>query len=368
MCIRDRGYTDPFLTNIKKSLSPIQFGNPAINDRVAVLRTHSGNDVFEMNTGKDDASQLRQIQTMNKRDYVTKEYAQYDGESVVKEVRSPWLKDVKLEGTDGLGFSPALKQKDSLTYFSYEFLRPIKLDFIENKHNAIEFLDVYRYKLNAQQFEPCSVEHTDNCKFYQSQPQGIWNLRPVQEIDIFVTKQNFLGAQIPTPVTIYTDSTKAEKVVANEAKDETYYEVEPLSGTLSSVQNPFQFNTILPETKFLDQAKDVYVPLVSYSRTYGASSQVLTDDFRDIKTLHEEKEVLPVAGYVLGAIFLVLAFLILLRVCALKISEVDPDEYYKAIYEFEKADKTKDGEVEDENEEDANKTNKNLLKEEDIVS
>lgn len=75
---------------------------------------------------------------------------------------------------------------------------------------------------------------------------------------------------------------------------------------------------------------------------------------------------LPVAGYVLGAIFLVLAFLILLRVCALKISEVDPDEYHKAIYEFEKADKTKDGE--EEFADDLNTKNKNLLKEEEIVS
>ena len=88
---------------------------------------------------------------------------------------------------------------------------------------------------------------------------------------------------------------------------------------------------------------------MSIRKDYAISTQILKDEFKELRTYHEQREVIPVAGYVLGAIFLVLSFLILLRVCALKISEVDPDEYYKAITEFEKVDKARDGEEEDEN-------------------
>ena len=114
------GYDDPFLTEIKYGYPPfggdpsapnnVAFNDPNITKEQANLRL-----VFQ--TGKDDYKKLGQYYTINGYRYLTNEYAHFDGNKTVYEVKTPWMEDDYFYGTNAKIFSPNQPEANNISLY-----------------------------------------------------------------------------------------------------------------------------------------------------------------------------------------------------------------------------------------------------------
>ena len=127
-----------------------------------------------------------------------------------------------LNGTEGLVFSPFLRENDTLEVFSDDAFRTFKL--VHTDTLELMGIRVFRYEVMNSTYESAFV-NPDNERWGSWNPDGLFYLGPTQDpiVPVFGSKPHFLDGD---PVL----REKMEGLVPNRTQHETVLHVDPLTG------------------------------------------------------------------------------------------------------------------------------------------
>lgn len=244
------GFQDPLL-------KALRFPNTIVKvmDNVTTIEEAERNaNVSQYYTGKGDVDR-------------TAQYIKWRGLTELA-AGTNWPVDVPIRGTSGFQFHPFVKEKDEVLFFSEDLMRPFVVGFSEQVTS--KGITLYRYHPIPEDFDP-------NPDFNQEIP-GFANMSQTYGVPFFLSQPNFLN--VPAE---YSD-----KIVGMHPsrKDDTYVDIEPITGTVMDASKKLQVNMFLKNSTVpldlynADVPKGRFYPTLYIDET-GSIDSNLADDFKD---------------------------------------------------------------------------------------
>eukprot|EP01087_Luapelamoeba_hula_P008663 TRINITY_DN2185_c0_g1_i2.p1 TRINITY_DN2185_c0_g1~~TRINITY_DN2185_c0_g1_i2.p1 ORF type:complete len:820 (+),score=149.24 TRINITY_DN2185_c0_g1_i2:255-2714(+) len=209
------------------------------------------NSVFY--TGKDDLNDIGR-------------YIKWKGLTVLP-VNNPWAEKEEVEGYYGDTFAPFMDDGDKLDVWIPELMRNTRLEYTDEvtKYD----ITLYRYRLSPEDFE-------ENKKFYQG-IYGFANLTSPNRMPVFISKARMLD----TP-----EVWRAKLTGVNpDDDDDTYLDVEPITGYVMDVAKKLQVNVFIDNSTTLDMwnaniQKNIIYPII-WTDQNSQINYELASDFKD---------------------------------------------------------------------------------------
>jgi len=177
-----------------------------------------------------------------------------------------WAEDVGVTGTTGFQFAPFLDDDDLLYVWVEELLRPMDLVFTDDVTE--KGIDLLQYRLGEDNF-------LDHDIYYQSIP-GFGNMSIDNNgVPIFLSKPRFLDCPAE-----WRD--KVAGVVPNDEADDTFINVEPITGVTMDACKQLQVNMFLdPTTSPLDLWNKQVPTNTMYPMFFVSELAAITDKLAD---------------------------------------------------------------------------------------
>ena len=99
----------------------------------------------------------------------------------------PYLKKVRVNGSDGLQFPPRLDEESELVYYNERLSRPVKLR--QNSWIDVDGVSAWSYQISDFNSDPAQEEIQN----YHTEYKGTFNTSSVFGIPLIVSKSTFEG-------------------------------------------------------------------------------------------------------------------------------------------------------------------------------
>lgn len=229
------GYPDSFLANVSNSDPIIQGGDPSIRTSIVMLVNQTREAALEGNqtlyTGRGNISKVRSMRTVNGYNYVTSTVTKFNGNESYNETINPWAEEAVFRGCDGNQISPQKPADEPLYVYNAALFRELECEWDQATTVEKDGLTARRYKINPNTLLS-TANNSENAKYYSNRWNGVMNLTSTQGAPIFLSKLHFLDADsdVQDNVKLYKDANKTQQIVPSSTSDDSYFDVEPISG------------------------------------------------------------------------------------------------------------------------------------------
>ena len=238
------GYEDPIFNLVHDILALAKIDFPPYFGLFLGFN-NSDDGVYTVNSGRKDIMQTNVIEKWN-------------GEANLTYWSTPEAN--MINGTDGVFMNPKLKSDETLYIFNTDLCRSVFLKF--QSQTLVQGIKTLRFQLPREAFSN-ATENPHNAGFCVPKGNcldaGVQSISPCREgAPIALSSPHFyLGADK------YINGVDAEKPA--QENDETYLDIEPLTGAVFSAMKRMQVNVNVQKSDLLpqmDQMKDVMMPVL----------------------------------------------------------------------------------------------------------
>ncbi len=144
-----------------------------------------------MYTGKSDPAITRYYKTINGLEYINYNLSSWDGDNIIKDVKSPWAEHDHFIGTDASQSPPGLVPTYDGNNISIYISSLFRWGQAHYNHTITKFdMDVYVSVTDRNLFQSM-YDNPDNTKYYMEY-SGFLNLSSVKGAPLFISKNHFL--------------------------------------------------------------------------------------------------------------------------------------------------------------------------------
>lgn len=302
------GYEDPFLKRINglNFFEYLQLFDTKISlfGEKSNEKTYRSNIITKINSGYDDGSKLRAINSRDGNLTLSQKKTTFDGNHYNSHFEFPWNGELEyIRGTDGSGFPVLLENGESISIFEGRFLRNVDYKYdSQSNYNGGDYV-FNSYKLDMKQF--------DSSVKYNNQWNGYMNLTSLDSSPLLVSLPYYKGCND----TSYTKITYDGKPAASyqEGVDQGTFVVEALTGvTVSSLKNyQLSVSNAFPYllTKTINPSA---IPIVSIQETYKTPESNFDGDLKSYYETKKASFITMIVSFVLGGV-LALATIVCFR-------------------------------------------------------
>ena len=148
----------------------------------------------QLHTGHQDYKKTRTYSRYLDSAYINIWEEFYNGNEVIHHFRNPYLRNIKIEGTDGFQFSPGLSTDDDIKYFDEFVMRPISFKY--SKQTSQGNVDTIKYVLDEKNYASKS-------KYFDPYNCPMLNISSVYETPIYVALPKYSGCILLSFTNIY---------------------------------------------------------------------------------------------------------------------------------------------------------------------
>jgi lysosome membrane protein 2 len=219
-----------------------------------------------------------------------------------------WDPPLPVTGSPGNYFGFRLEgQEETLVHFVNFLSRSLLM----NHSSTTEFRGIrtYRYRFDPKEWYNMT-NNPSNAQFYQYRWNGLLNITAINQIPVFISKTNFLGAD--TEILFAQDGLQAPS-----SDDEPYIDIEPLTGAGIVSYKPVQINLLFGNFVInFTNGGGVNIPNLfvhPMTQLYVSSeiSDAQTTDLRDAIEFYENalvaEDVVLYGGAIIGSLLIVLS-------------------------------------------------------------
>eukprot|EP01088_Endostelium_zonatum_P014830 TRINITY_DN3391_c0_g1_i1.p1 TRINITY_DN3391_c0_g1~~TRINITY_DN3391_c0_g1_i1.p1 ORF type:complete len:815 (-),score=167.55 TRINITY_DN3391_c0_g1_i1:52-2496(-) len=197
-------------------------------------------------------------------------YKQWEGKQYLPAGKY-WRDNVTVTGTSGTQFGPGVTKDEQLTVWVDEIVRGLHFNYQEEVSE--KGIDLLRYIIKEEDFNPSEL--------YFSQEKGFANMSNVYNIPVMMSKPNFLDCEVKW-------QEKLEGVTPDSTRDDTFIDVEPITGKVLSGIKQLQVGIYVQaegegplDFDVWNKAigRDVIYP-VFYAKEHSVITDKLADDFK----------------------------------------------------------------------------------------
>ncbi|KAJ7392990.1 CD36 [Desmophyllum pertusum] len=287
------GYTDPFLEFII-SASKLCPGRDGLSAFVQLQYNNTYFGISAVNTGRTDISKLEQYTMWREEPHLS------------------WWSDKyanMINGTDGTQFSPGVTKDDTLYAFSPEVCRSFY--FVFDSEVTVRDIKLYRFTAPDEIYKSGDVYPPNKgfCVPPHCLPSGLLNISRCQPLNPPV---------VISPPHFYQGNKSLVKAVRGlhptKSADETYVDVEPITGIVMRVAKRIQINIALEPVDILAQTngkfKPVFLPVMFANESALISEDKAADFRHQVYLAITLTEVVEYGLIALGILFILVALVL----------------------------------------------------------
>ena len=289
------GYKDPIFSLVHEILSSVNIDFPP-NFGVFLGFNNSDDGLYLVNSGRSKILDTNLIERWN-------------GNEMLSWWSTPQAN--MINGTDGVFSTPKVNTSQTIYIFNTDLCRSAFLTF--QSHTSVRGIKTLRFELPKEVFLNASL-NPDNAGFCVPKDNcldsGVQSIAPCKEGApvVLSTPHFYLAADK------YINGVNAIK--PNQEHDETYLDIEPMTGAVFSAMKRMQLNVhvkdegIFPQLKHI---KEVMMPVIWLNESVYLDESTANMFKLQVSTLIEFVHVLPFVILGFGAFLLILGIVLLLH-------------------------------------------------------